>query len=247
MTAKILQALHAIMAEVGYVQKGGRNAFHNYRYAGEADLLEKLRPAMVKHGLILIPSCAERSPIDEHGNTHVAIDYTLAHKDGEVWPDKIRAFGSGNDRNSKGGVQDKGTYKAITGANKYLLFKLFQIETGDDPEKDEETAPAEPPAKPAPKPAAASPFDEPKPSGDGKRGGAGFQIVGLNNVTIAHHAKASEWFAELKEILRDVRDPAAIWALNGQQAQRIVDQYPKAQADFDACLVIVQDRTEKAA
>ena len=34
---------------------------------------------------------------------------------------------------------DKGLYKAITGANKYFLFKLFQIETGDDPERD--TAP----------------------------------------------------------------------------------------------------------
>jgi hypothetical protein len=52
-----------------------------------------------------------------------------------VWPHKVRAIGTGNDKN-KNGVGDKGTYKALTGANKYLLFKLFQIETGDDPEKD---------------------------------------------------------------------------------------------------------------
>jgi hypothetical protein len=65
----------------------------------------------------------------------VLIDYTLVHKDGEVWPEKITAAGMGNDRAKNGTVGDKGVYKAITGANKYVLFKLFQIETGDDPEQ----------------------------------------------------------------------------------------------------------------
>lgn len=131
---KIAAALHQVMTKCGYVQKKGRNDFHRYNYAGEGDLLEVLRPAMIEAGLILIPSGVSRSAVDEHGNTHVEVDYTLVHKDGDVWPDKVRAFGSGNDKNSKGGVGDKGTYKALTGANKYLLFKLFQIETGDDPE-----------------------------------------------------------------------------------------------------------------
>lgn len=135
MSAKITAALHEVMAKVGYVQKTGKNTFHGYKYAGEADLLAVLRPAMVEAGLLLIPSVADHSPIDEHGNKDVVIEYTLAHRDGDVWPHKIRAIGTGNDRN-KNGVGDKGTYKALTGANKYLLFKLFQIETGDDPEND---------------------------------------------------------------------------------------------------------------
>lgn len=142
--ATITKALHDVMSAVGYVQKKGRNEFHRYNYAGEADLLEVLRPAMLKAGLLLIPSGAEHSPVDEYGNTRVSVAYTLAHKDGDVWPDKIIAFGCGNDKNSKGGVQDKGTYKALTGANKYLLFKLFQIETGDDPEGAEHETPAIP-------------------------------------------------------------------------------------------------------
>lgn len=135
---KILAALNEIMGSVSYVQKQGKNAFHNYKYAGEGHLLEVLRPAMVKAGLLLIPSHRAVTPPDEYGNTTVTIDYTLAHKDGEVWPEKITVVGCGNDKNSKGGVGDKGIYKAATGANKYLLFKLFQIETGDDPEKDSE-------------------------------------------------------------------------------------------------------------
>lgn len=144
MTKKILAALHAVMEEVSYVQKTGKNAFHGYSYAGEADLLDKLRPAMLKHGLLLIPSATSITPADQYGNTTVQMEYTLAHKDGEVWPEKIGAIGTGNDKN-KNGVGDKGTYKAITGANKYLLFKLFQIETGDDPEiAATPDAPAEP-------------------------------------------------------------------------------------------------------
>lgn len=136
MSAKIAQALHQVMSSVGYIQKTGNNKFHGYKYAGEADLLEKLRPAMLEAGLILIPSITNVSPIDEHGVTTVQLEYALVHKDGDIWPFKIGAAGQGGDKNSKGGVGDKGLYKAITGANKYLLFKLFQIETGDDPEND---------------------------------------------------------------------------------------------------------------
>lgn len=135
MSAKIAQALHQVMSSVSYVQKTGKNTFHNYKYAGEADLLEKLRPAMLEAGLMLIPSIKGVSPIDEHGVTTVQMEYTLIHKDGDVWPNVICAAGQGGDKN-KNGVGDKGLYKAITGANKYLLFKLFQIETGDDPETD---------------------------------------------------------------------------------------------------------------
>lgn len=137
MSAKIAQALHQVMSRVSYVQKTGKNAFHNYKYAGEADLLEKLRPAMLEAGLLLIPSIKGVSPIDEHGVTTVQMEYTLVHKDGDIWPNVICAAGQGGDKN-KNGVGDKGLYKAITGANKYLLFKLFQIETGDDPENDTE-------------------------------------------------------------------------------------------------------------
>lgn len=133
-TSVIAKALHAVMQEVEYVQKKGENDFHGYKYATEADVLDRLRPAMVKHGLILIPSVQQVSAIDQHGNTTVSIHYTLVHTSGAVWPQPIIAAGCGGDKN-KHGVGDKGLYKALTGANKYLLFKLFQIETGNDPEE----------------------------------------------------------------------------------------------------------------
>ena len=136
MSAKIATALHNVMAKVTYVQKGSENKFHGYKYVSEADLLEKLRPALIEEGLILIPSVEMVRPMDEHGNTVVDMRYEIVHKDGDIWPHLIRIAGCGNDRAKNGSVGDKGLYKAITGANKYFLFKLFQIETGDDPERD---------------------------------------------------------------------------------------------------------------
>lgn len=129
----LLSAIADVMKEVGYVRKSGTNAFHKYRYASEADLLAVLRPAMVTNGLILIPRVTSVSGPDDHGITHVTIAYDLAHRSGEIMPNAVIMAGQGGDKNSRG-VGDKGVYKAITGANKYALFKLFQIETGDDPE-----------------------------------------------------------------------------------------------------------------
>lgn len=34
---------------------------------------------------------------------------------------------------------DKGIYKAITGANKYFIYKLLNLPTGDDPESGNQT------------------------------------------------------------------------------------------------------------
>lgn len=148
MSTKIAAALHEVMAKVSYVQKTGKNTFHNYKYAGEADLLAVLRPAMVEAGLMLLPSVKSVSPVDDFGNVTVQMEYSLVHRDGDVWPEKLGAAGMGNDKAKNGSVGDKGVYKAITGANKYVLFKLFQIETGDDPEQFEHhDVPAEQPAK----------------------------------------------------------------------------------------------------
>jgi hypothetical protein len=131
--AIIAKAIHAVMSEVDYVKKSGENDFHNYTYATEADVLSRIRPAMLRHGLVLVPSVNQVSNIDANGITTISVHYTLVHISGAVWPHPLIAAGAGSDMNKKG-VGDKGLYKALTGANKYLLFKLFQIETGDDAE-----------------------------------------------------------------------------------------------------------------
>jgi hypothetical protein len=139
--ASIIKAIHAVMTKVEYVVKDGKNEFHKYRYASEAALIAALRPVMLEEGLVIIPSGEELLPVDEWGITHIVLSYTLTHISGDVWPDKIKAFGAGSDKSGKRKddtftVGDKGTYKAITGAYKYFIKNLFQLETGTDPEKD---------------------------------------------------------------------------------------------------------------
>ncbi len=140
--ASIIKALCNVMGECGVVKKSGKNKFHNYDYATDEDLVGMVRPLMAKHGLALIPSLAGMPQVEsvqtKNGTaSHVSImmEYTLAAvsedgKTGEVWPEKIRTFGEAIDNG------DKGFYKASTGANKYTIFRLFQLAAGDDPERD---------------------------------------------------------------------------------------------------------------
>lgn len=223
--AKIAAALHEVMQACSYVQKTKRNTFHNYNYAGEGDLLDKLRPAMLNAGLLLIPSGVERSPVDDHGNTHVTVEYTLVHKDGDVWPDKIRAFGTGNDKNSKGGIGDKGTYKALTGANKYLLFKLFQIETGDDPETDEREV--EPPAPRDTTPARQQP---PKQAA----GNPAYDVT----------ASGPEDFAKrIIALVSGAPDAAAIQAIKDTNASKLANLHRDNRALWDSVMQAMSTRT----
>ena len=146
--ANISKKLIAVMREVGYVQKAGHNDFQNYKYATEADAIRAVRPAMVRHGLCMIPSVTD-SYMDDHGNTHVNVLYRIFDEDGNFL--SFEGVGCGNDKNSRG-VGDKGIYKALTGANKYALLKTFLMETGDDPEipNEQEKSFKQTPVIPAP-------------------------------------------------------------------------------------------------
>jgi ERF superfamily len=114
------------------VAKTGRNNFHNYAYATEADVVESVRPHMIENGLMLIPH-VDTVNQDAHGNVHIIVNYRLYHVSGDFIEFNIAS--SGNDKN-KNGVGDKGIYKALTGASKYAILKLFNLATGDDPEND---------------------------------------------------------------------------------------------------------------
>jgi len=133
---KLMAAHVTVLAAVERVKKRGRNKFHNYDYATEADLVAELRPALAANGLALFPSQTAVTDTDMSGNVRVTVEYTYAHVSGQIWPWPLIAYGVGNDRSSKGVDGDKAVYKALTGANKYLLFKLFQVDTGDEPEAE---------------------------------------------------------------------------------------------------------------
>jgi len=131
-TANVYDALLHVAREIGHVEKKGTNDFHGYKFAGEADVIEAVRPTMLKYGLVIISSVNDITPIDKFGNVFVRMEYKVHHvaSGSEV---VFGGGGAGNDRH-RNGVGDKGLYKAITGANKYMILKLLQLSTGDDPE-----------------------------------------------------------------------------------------------------------------
>lgn len=150
----IHEAINAIMAEVGYVQKT-RSGGLNYTFAGEAALIAALRPAMVEHAVYM--SVANITDIHRgeyttaKGSVMQIVDLSatvrFTHAPSATSIDVV-ALGSGAD------TGDKASNKALTGAYKYALRQTFCIETGDDPD-DRVSEPRAAKAQPA-KPAAAN-------------------------------------------------------------------------------------------
>lgn len=128
--------LAEVMGEIGYVEKRGRNQFHGYSYATEADLADAVRSKLAARNVIVIPTLRD---IDERsittakgkGSTVTTARIAFTFCDGDSGQTHTAEWaGAGED------AVDKGLYKAMTGAAKYFLMKSFLIPTGDDPEAD---------------------------------------------------------------------------------------------------------------
>lgn len=126
----IYQRIHAVMNDLKTINKNGRNDFHKYDYATEADFVHAIRPLLEKHGLVIIPSLAHPAQVLDGGITNIAMKFTIVNIDKPE--EKVESIvpAQGQDKG------DKGVYKAITGAKKYFLSLAFMAATGDDPEAD---------------------------------------------------------------------------------------------------------------
>lgn len=134
----LLLAIHAVMCEVSYVQKDGEvsGGGQRYRFASESAFIAKLRPAIEKHGLVVMPLPAtrvHRETITKSDGkltfrTLVEKPFVVAHTSG-AWIE-LGMEGEGVDSS------DKATGKACTQAEKWLLRQMFLIETGVDPDRE---------------------------------------------------------------------------------------------------------------
>jgi hypothetical protein len=129
---KLVGKLAAILADIPRVEKRGHNSHFKYDYAMEADFLDVVRPLLAAKGIFVTSSIAS---IDRQGEITTVQTRHAFHdsETGEVL--EVMGAGQGADK------QDKGVYKAVTGAMKYFIAKNFLISTGDDPEKVDEEKP----------------------------------------------------------------------------------------------------------
>ena len=126
----IIQAMHEVMAEVKGVQKTGYNAHHRYKFTSESDVLETVRPIVIKNGLLFIPTAIATISDEEAGKQIrrcLEITYTILHVSGEQISMKIRAEGMDS--------QDKASSKAMTIALKFAYIQAFNLPRGEDPDR----------------------------------------------------------------------------------------------------------------
>jgi hypothetical protein len=134
--ASIARKVAEIMAAVSHVEKRGRNAFHNYDYATEADVVAAIRNEMASRNLVLIPAVTgweekeiqARNGVDQVVHARMTMTFVCGDTGAKL---VFQWAGAGLDRG------EKGLYKAMTGGEKYFLLKTFLLPTGDDPERDD--------------------------------------------------------------------------------------------------------------
>lgn len=130
MTAKtqnIYQRLHAVMQEVTYIQKESKKGM-NYSIVSHDAVTAKVRPALVKHGVIYFP--VDLRPAQDGNRTEVVLTVRFVNVDNPAEFIDVPSLGYGIDS------QDKGPGKAISYAVKYALLKALGLETGDDADHD---------------------------------------------------------------------------------------------------------------
>lgn len=133
----LVSKLAEVMAAVQRIAKRGKNDFHGYHYATEADIAETIRMELASRSVMLIPAVLseQRIAVGEKGSVLTVLEMEMEFLDGENGQSIKKPWrGYGSDKDDKGG------YKAMTGAEKYFLLKTFLIPTGDDPERDDRKA-----------------------------------------------------------------------------------------------------------
>jgi len=149
----LYKKMQAIMATATHLEKDKVNEHFKYKYASEQAIKELFHPLLVQHGVLFVPTKVEilsQSPViikvekrvnetgksgggldaSERGDslTRIRYHYRFIDVDDGGF---IEGFVDANGHDTL----DKGCYKAMTGAIKYILTGTFLLPTGDDPEK----------------------------------------------------------------------------------------------------------------
>lgn len=138
----IFKKLHKIMSEVNSIAKDATNTHFKYDYASERIIKETFHKKFVEHGIIFLPSVSDVKIEEDkiNGKTLVLPKMMYQFVDIDTGQSVTGSwFGSGEDKG------DKGLYKGITGAIKYILTSTFIVPTGSDPENEQEDTSKEKP------------------------------------------------------------------------------------------------------
>jgi hypothetical protein len=188
------QRILQVMKSVSYIQKEQKRGMQ-YSVVSHDAVTAKLRPSIIEAGIVYYPVSTDL--IQEGNRTECLVTVRFVNSEKPEEYIDVPSAGYGIDS------QDKGPGKAISYAIKYALLKTFALETGDDPDLDQQVV-----HEPAPKPKQAQ---APKPKQqemakpealDDARWGTAERIAGemMQQITsTTTHEELEAWFNESKD------------------------------------------------
>ena len=126
----IFQRLNRVMQQVSYVQKEKKPGMR-YSIVSHDAVTNLVRDPLVGQGVIYFP--VHLSHTKDGNRTEVELTVRFQNVDDKDDYFDVPSIGYGIDD------QDKGCGKAISYAVKYALLKALGLESGDDPDNDQET------------------------------------------------------------------------------------------------------------
>jgi hypothetical protein len=186
---KLIEVAHGL----GTIEKSKRNPHFGYNYIGEGQLMAILGPRLLERNVYFSTNVVSCEPHYGEGKAgvyvSVIVECTFHNGDND---EKLVVRGAGLGWDSG----DKGVYKAITGAVKYVLMKNFFVTDEQDPEAGTERPPIVAKTQPA-----AAATDETRKS-QGHRRGKNYE-----ETTMDDNHKAASDFLELKTFLTEHQIP----------------------------------------
>jgi hypothetical protein len=153
----VVEALSAVMEDVGAVRKGERNQSQGFNFRGIDAVVQAVYPALLRHGVVVVPSLlsyvyesvevgTKRTPM---GHARVTVEYRFTGPEGDSLAATVaaEAMDSG----------DKATAKAMSVAMRTALLQALCLPT-DEPDPDATSYERAPKAERRP----ATQRDEPK-------------------------------------------------------------------------------------
>ncbi len=126
----LLQRLAQVQRAVDYIQKE-KKAGMKYSIVSHDAVTAKVRPLMVELGVLYYPAHIEMTLVGNRTQMTAIIRFVSIDDD----KDYIDVYSAGYGIDE----QDKGPGKAISYSVKYALLKALGLESGDDPDYDQET------------------------------------------------------------------------------------------------------------
>jgi hypothetical protein len=123
------QRMANAMRKVTYIQKEKKQGMR-YSIVSHDSVTAKVRPALLEEGVIYYPVSVTSNQQGNRTECNMIVRFVNIDEPDDTL--EVETFGYGIDD------QDKGPGKAMSYAVKYALLKAMGLETGDDPDEDQE-------------------------------------------------------------------------------------------------------------